>query len=989
MLSKTTLRTMLFLMFITLLVPAGFAQQGTVSGVISDAEDGAGLPGASVLIKGTSTGTTTDIDGKFSLMVEPNTILVVSYISYQTQEITVQPNTTVNVALKSDFETLDEVIVIGYGVQRKEDKTGAVVRVDAKELNGGTVTDPIQALQGKAAGVSITKKGGDPNDGFSVRIRGASGWYASTEPLYVIDGVPGADPTTLAPEDIASYNILKDAASSAIYGSRGANGVIIITTRRGSTENATPGSFVNEVNFSLKGSMDNVLHKVEMLNADDIRSFNAGNPGFIDGGANTNWQDEIYRTGYSSSAHLSFSGGNKTSYYNASLTHAQWDGVMMGTSKERNTFRLNMGHGVLDNRLRFTANWVGMFENNDRENYGGWNKDDIIYQSLQRNPTDPVYNSSGGYYESEREFNYQNPLSVINMIENLRKAQSFLGNFKTDFTVIDGLDLSLNLSMLDKDQKYNYFRPSGVYQGDLGAGEQRWENSGQKLLEFTGVYDKTIKDFHNINFLGGYSWQENTYEGFFAKGRDAQSDYIGSSNLAIFNDVAYGDIGSWKGKSNLIGFFARAQYNFSHKYYAQASVRRDGSSRFGANNKWGWFPTASVGWNIHSEEFMQKTKWLDQLKLRASYGVSGNQEIGDYNSLAAYSVYGTATNPETGQQVITFRQEYNANPDLKWESTSEFNVGIDFSFFKGRLSGSLEIYQKLTTDLLGAYRVEVPPNKAQTTWANSGEIENKGIEVFVQAFPVSSKTFSWKTALNFSHNKNSIKDLGDYFEGADVRQEGYISGRGMVGSEYWVIGMLPGEGLGAFYLPTYVALQDGEFVYESNTGGFTTDLGKAKRSIVGYATPDFEFGWSNNLSFKNNWHLDFSFRAMVGNEVYNATRMFFDDPALLQSLNTVPEALDWYSQGRTSSASLADIYVEDASFLRLDYISLSYDFSFGENHNVFKSLTMFVSSSNLFTITGYSGADPETTISGLSFGIDQYNVYPKTRTFTIGIKGKI
>jgi iron complex outermembrane receptor protein len=991
MTSKKMLKTML-LFFLALMISFhADAQEGTVSGTVVDADDGTGLPGATLLVKGTTTGTTTDIDGKFSLMVEPNTILVVSYVSYKTQEITVQPNTTITISLEPESEVLDEIIVIGYGVQKKEDKTGAVSSIESEELNAGNLVSPMQALQGKVAGVSITKKGGDPNDGFSVRIRGSSGFQASTQPLYVIDGVPGADPNLLAPEDILSYNILKDAASTAIYGSRGANGVIIITTKRGSTESAKPGSMVSNVNFSFRGSMDRVLNKVDLLGADQIRNFYGDQPGYIDGGSSTNWQNEIYRTGYSHSAHLSFSGGNTKSYYNAALTNTSWEGVMKGTSKKQNTFRLNVGHSALDDRLRFSANWIGTFEDNDYENYDGWDKDDIIYQALQRNPTDPVYNTAGGYYQSNREFNYENPIAIINEVENTRNSKRFLGNFKTDFTVIDGLDLSLNLSMIDGRANNQYFRPSGLYATqDLGAGEQRYEHWSQKLLEATATYVKTFNASHNINILGGYSWQENEYDGFFSKGEDAQSDYIGSSNLAIFNDVKYGDIGSWQGKSNLIGFFARAQYNFSQKYYASASIRRDGSSKFGENNKWGWFPTAAIGWNIHSEEFMRNADWLDQLKLRLSYGVSGNQEIGEYRSLVVWQPAGTAINPETGQQVVSFEPAWNANPDLKWEETSEINLGIDFSFIQGRISGTFEIYQKKTSDLLGEYDVPVPPNLAQRTWANSGELENKGVELYIQGFILSNSNWSYKMGLNLAHNKTIINDLGEFFNEEDgVRKEGYISGRGLVGEEYYTIGMMEGEAIGAFYLPTFVALQNGEFVYESNTGGFTTDLTQAKRTIIGYGTPDLEIGWSNFITFRKNWHLDFSFRAMIGNDVYNATEMFFDDPGLLQSLNASPSALDWYDQGRTTAATLADFYVEDASFFRLDYISLSYDVKFGENHNVFKGLTIFAASNNLFTITGYSGIDPETRIDGLSFGIDQYNVYPKTRTFTLGIRGTI
>lgn len=983
-------RFLAMLMLTLLLSTAGYAQQGTLSGRVIDADDGSGLPGASILIKGTTIGTTTDIDGNFSLEVEPNTVLLVSYVSYVKQEITVQPNTTIEIALQSDAETLEEVIVIGYGTQRKEDKTGAVATVQAEELNGGTVTDPIHALQGKAAGVTITKKGGDPNEGFSVRIRGAQTFQASTEPLYVIDGVPGADPTALAPEDIASFNILKDAASAAIYGSRGANGVVIITTNSGAGTAAKGGKFVNQVNFSLMASMDNVLNTVDLLNGDEIRDFNANSPGFIDNGANTNWQDEIYRTGISNSAHLSFSGGNGSSYYNASLTNAKWDGVMKGTSKKRNTFRLNVGHSAFEDRLRLTANWVGMFEENDKENYEGWGKDDIIYQALQRNPTDPVYNESGGYFQTNREFNYENPLAIIDMIQNDREAKSFLGNFRADFTVLEGLDLSLNLSMFDKDQHHKYFRPAGVYATqDVGSGEQKYEKERQELLEFTANYITSIRETHNFEILGGYSWQENTYEGFFARGRDANSDHIGINNLAIFSDVTYGDIGSWKGQSNLIGFFGRAQYNFSHKYYLTGSARYDGSTKFGEDNKWGFFPTVSASWNMHSEGFLENVDWLDQLKLRASWGKAGNQEIGEYNGVFMWEPTGIVINPETGQQVVAYSPKHNPNDDLKWEETIEFNIGIDFAFFNGRISGSLEGYKKNTKDLLGSYAVPSPPNLANTTWANSGQIDNAGVELYLMGFPIASSTFSWKTAVNVAHNKTTVNDLGDYFRNTTIRQEGFISGRGLVGEEYWVIGMIEGDEIGAFYLPTFVALQDGQFVYESENGGYTTQLSKAKRTVVGYAAPDLEFGWSNSLTYKKNWHLDFSFRAMIGNDVYNATEMFFDDPGLLQSLNASPSALEWAEEGRTAAASLADIYVEDASFLRLDYISLAYDFKFGENQKLFKKLRLYVASSNLFTITGYSGADPETKISGLSFGIDQYNVYPKTRTFTIGIKGTI
>jgi len=384
-----------------------------------------------------------------------------------------------------------------------------------------------------------------------------------------------------------------------------------------------------------------------------------------------------------------------------------------------------------------------------------------------------------------------------------------------------------------------------------------------------------------------------------------------------------------------------------------------------------------------NEDFMDNVSWLDLLKLRTSFGVSGNQEIGEYRSQVAWQTSGTATNPETGQQVVTFEPAWNANPDLKWEETSEVNIGLDFAFFNSRISGSLEVYQKNTKDLLGRYSVPVPPNLARTTYANSGELENKGIELFLQAYAIEKTNFKWKTSFNISHNKSKMVDLGNYFEG-DVRKEGYVSGRGLVGDQNYVIGVIEGEEIGSFYLPVYVTIMDGEFIYESTSGGYTNEVSKAERKIVGTASPDVELGWSNSINFFKHWTLDFSFRAMIGNDVYNATQMSFDYPGNLPNLNTVPEALDWYDKGRSTVPSLADFYVEDASFLRLDFISVGYDFNMN-NVKWVKKLRLYVASNNTFTITGYSGVDPETTINGLAYGIDQYNVYPKTRTLTFGL----
>jgi len=982
------------------------AQNLDITGVISEAGTGELLVGATVLQKGTTNGTVCDVMGNYKISVPKGSTLKFSLIGYNTQEIVVEKAGKLDVSMVVQITTLDDIIVIGYSTQKKTDKTGAVSTVKADDLNGGVITNPIQAMQGKAAGVLVTKKGGDPSENFSVRIRGASGFSSNTQPLYVIDGIPGVDPNIVSPDDIESFNILKDAASTAIYGSRGSNGVIIITTKKGKRTgpaaegDKTDGSFTN-IEFNSQFSIEQVSKKLNILSATQMRDFAntlfqkavVTHPNwtvdsvFIDGGASTDWQNEIYRLGVSTTNSLSFSGGNKHNSYLASVTNSNWQGTMKGTGKEQTTARISVTQKALRDHLTLSANIMGAFEKNDYENYGGWNKDDIIYQAISRNPTDPVYNSTGGYYQSSRVYSYENPIAIINEVTNNRNAKKFLGGLKADFEIINGLVASVNIGYIHDDNTTNYFRPANLYSSaDNGYGKKQYNSNTQKLIELTGVYNKTFKKNHNLNALLGYSWQESVYSGFYSQGGDAQSTYAGPDNLAVLNDVKWGDIGSWKGQWNLIGFFGRVQYNFASRYFISASLRRDGSSKFGANNKWGWFPTTAIGWSLDQEKWLKDVKWLNQLKLRASYGISGNQEIGEYRSMVLWEPSGKAINPETGQEVITFKPAWNSNPDLKWESTSEVNVGVDFAFFNSRLSGSLEVYYKITSDLLGEYTVPVPPNLASKTFANSGSMSNKGIELFIQAYPITSSKFTWKTSLTVSSNKTEILDLGEYFNEQDgVRKEGYISGRGMVGEEYYVTGIMVGQEVGSFYLPTYVTMKDGIFIYKSATGGFTDKLSEAERTVVATAAPKVEIGWSNLLSLGKHWSLDFALRAWIGNHMYNATEMFFDNPGNLPSLNALPQAIDWYNQGRVSGPSIADIYVENASFLKLDYISLSYDFNVSKI-SWLKKLSLYVSANNVFTITGYSGVDPETSVNGLSFGIDQYNVYPKTRAYTAGVK---
>lgn len=981
---KMLLKQKFLMLLLGCLIPLGVsAQQVNVTGRVTDSFDGSVLPGVTVVIAETQTGTITSVDGTYSLNANVGDVLQFSFVGFETAQRTVTADATViNVVMQSSVVGLDEIVAIGYGVQRRSDRTGAVTQVRAEDLNKGALTDPIQAIQGKAAGVLITKKGGDPNAGFSVNIRGASGFQSNTQPLYVIDGVPGVDPTTISPQDIETFDMLKDAASTAIYGSRGSNGVILITTKSG---RGTEGT----VNFNASFTVDQVANTLDVLSASEYRAFVEKNDltgSFVDNGADVDWQDELFRTGFSQNYNVNFTGGNEKSNYYASLTHADWQGIMRGTNKERTNALLNFSHNAINDRLTLSGSMSATFEQNDYVSYSGHGKQDVIIQALQRNPTDPVRNEDGSFFHYNRGHDYENPLAVIDAISDTRDAQRFRGNFKADFEFFDGFVGTVNLGYTRNNNENSFFRPNELYvASERGYAQKRYNNHEEKMIEGYFNYTTTINSDHNIQLLGGYSWHEAVYNGFESGGANPTSDYVKYNNFGTLLEVTRNDIGSYKGMWRLIGFFGRAQYNFQNRYYLTGSIRRDGSTKFGKNNEWGVFPTVSGAWAISEEEFMQEFFWLSNLRLRASYGISGNQEIGQYNAQMYYQAGSRVTDPGTGDYVISYTAAKVANPDLQWEQTSEVNVGLDFGFMNNRLSGSFEYYVKKTTELLGEYSVPMPPNPAPRIWANSGELENRGVELSLQYFAIDMPNFTWRTNLSFSHNSQEITNLGEYAPASGVRQEGWVSGRGLVGGSNWTTGIIVGESVGSFYLPQYVGLsENGEMLFRTANGGVTNEISHADRKIVGSALPDAEFGWSNQFTFFNNWSLDMSLRALIGNDVFNATQMLFDYNGNLPNRNVLPEAIKWYEAGRVSGPAVSDLYVEDASFLRLDYVSLGYRFDLN-NVDWIRSLQLSVSGNNLFTLTKYTGLDPETSIDGMAFGIDQYNTYPKTRSVSFGI----
>ncbi|HPR61364.1 MAG TPA: TonB-dependent receptor, partial [Prolixibacteraceae bacterium] len=616
-------------------------------------------------------------------------------------------------------------------------------------------------------------------------------------------------------------------------------------------------------------------------------------------------------------------------------------------------------------------------------------------------PTDPTHNEDGSIayqrLNDNRGFDYINPLGILNDETRMDQRKKMLGNLSLNYEIAKGLNFKIASSYLSSDKEYTYFRPTGIYAGqgnDSGEGQRYYEVSTQKTLEATLNYNTTISEVHNLDAVAGYSWQENDFSKFGLNARNSQSATVGTDNMKSFLDLVYGDASSEANMSRLIGFFGRFAYNYDNRYYIGGSLRADGSSKFGENNKWGIFPTASLGWNVQNESFLSDADWLSQFKIRASYGVSGNQSFGSYFSRSIFDPGDVVTDPISGNPVLVWSTQRNANPNLQWEQTAEYNLGIDYGFFASRISGSLELYSKNTTNMLNEYSVPVPPNKYPKTWANSGSMTNKGVEFYVTAHVVDSKAMSWKTTLGASRNIGKITDLGEFWTENDSKQ-GWISGQGIVGGDNWTMFVDSGQGIGDFFLYEFAGIDDkGDALYlnkvkEKETEPDSVKAGKMltieDRYIAGNATPDVELSWSNNFVFFDNWTLDFSFRGLFGQQVYNHTRAYFSSPIFFPDANIMESATKYMDEGFFGQFTVpSDEFIEDASFVRLDYLALGYNINF-KNNNYIKSLKLSLMGNNLLMFTNYSGADPEMTIDGLGYGVDTFSLYPKSRTVSFGI----
>ncbi|MEE9166679.1 MAG: TonB-dependent receptor [Candidatus Neomarinimicrobiota bacterium] len=982
------IKTFLFSIVVSLFVVGQVsAQNGEVSGRVISGENRAPLIGVNIVIQGTTMGATTDIEGLYVLEDVPSdAILVFSYIGFGTEEVPVGGREVVDLIMTPQALSGEELVVIGYGTQQRRDVTSSISSLKEGSFTQGAGTDLQSLLQARVPGVVITSNNGDIGGEPLIRIRGGTSITAGNSPMIVIDGVPidnssaipggtGEDINDgtrdnplgmLNPDDIASLDILKDASAAAIYGARGGNGVILITTKQGK-----PGGL--SLTYNGYTSSSTVSEKLDLLTAKDYLDY-AGDVGATpeDGGADTDWQDEIFRTAVTKNHSLSFSGGTPLSQYRVSLNYLDQEGVLLNSERQRYSARLNVNHRMLNEKLRLTIGINPTFVERHNTPYaqragffGG-----VFTNVLKMNPTYPVRNSDGTYFEYPTT-TIRNPVALVNEIEDVSEDMRIFLSTTAEYEFVPGLSGKVNLGLDRSSTTRSLYQPRSLpYAAAFGARADIRNNDRQSVLFESTLNYRTDMGTSNMEAWAGYTFQEFENGGFGVTARDFVTDAWLTNNLgggADFNERPF----SFRDVNRLISFLGRVNLSVAGKYLVSAALRREGSSRFGEGNKWGVFPSGSFGWRLSQEPFLDGIDVLSDLKVRVSYGITGNQDIGNNRSLV---LLGPGSNAVIGDQTVTgVSATQLANPDLKWEQTSQINLGIDFGLYRDRVSGSIDIYTKTTEDLLLEFDVPQPA-VVTTRLDNVGKVENKGIEIALNTVNISTEDLFWRTNFNFASNKNEVVSMGPDPDKFIVT--GDVGGAGLSGVQAQIIKV--GEPLGAFFGFKFLGYEDGEEVLSSDGGPL--DDG---RFILGYAQPDFTFGISNMITYKN-IDLGVFIQGVQGIEILNNTRLEYQRPSNVDNnINLFAGSVDDVEAGLDYQAAVAysDRFIEDGSFIRLQNVTIGYTLS----TESFRKLRLYLSADNLFILTDYEGFDPEVnTYTGLALGVD-YTNYPKARTFTLGL----
>lgn len=939
----------------------------TVRGVIRDSY-GNLMPGVSASVKGTVTGTVSDSEGKFTLSNLPdNATLIFSFIGMITQEIPIANQSELNITFKEDVVGLDEVVAIGYGTQTKKQISGSIANITREQFNNGVMNDAADLLKGKVAGLEITQPGGDVTQASTIRLRGTSSLSASNDPLIVVDGVPGLSLDIVAPEDIESVSVLKDASASAIYGSRGANGVIMITTKKGMTSKT-------QIEYSSYVAVETPAHLPKMLNATQYRDYikTAGITNFEDNGGNTDWYDAISRTGISQEHNVSLSGGGDNHNYIASVSYQNREGVILGNNSERFNARFSFSQRAINDKLKITFNGISIMKKWTPIEYAAF----ILAKNVK--PTEPIYNQDGTFWEPY-EYDYGNPVSMLTLNKNDHESNVNLGNAILEFDIVKGLKYTLNASReMEKETSGQYINSttrSGI--ADNALATRNALSSNRNILETNLSYEQTWGK-QNFKLMGGYSYEDRYWDNFGAQNRDFLTNNFLYNNLQAGNNLKPTDVWSGKNMEKLISFYTRAQYDLNEKYFVTATLRRDGSSKFGANNKWGYFPSASAAWRISDENFMESADWINELKLRLGYGASGNQGIDPYKSLSTYGASGKFI--DNGQIISGYQPNQNPNPDLRWETTTQFNVGVDYSLFNDRVYGSVEYYKKNTKDLLYSYPVPVPPYLYSSITANVGSMLNEGVEANLNIAVMKLPEFQWTATFNFATNRNEVLSLSN-----DQFQRDYVTlssdyVRGLDGTRHI---LQAGHPVGTFFGYKFQGFDpNGKWIFKdiSDDGEITQGYGN-DYTYLGSPFPKFTFGIVNTFNYKN-FDLSFFFRGVEGNKILNLSRVTYENIQNVPQGNIYASALNI---PLNDTPVISDYYIEDGSYIRLEYLTFGYTFNTSKLTWLNKCRIYFTGQ-NLLTITKYTGTDPEVPLDGLTPGMEVPGFYPKAKTVTFGLK---
>ena len=980
-------RSILSLLLFVFAVSLTFAQQKTITGKVTSAAEGP-LPGVNILLQGTVQGTMTDANGNYSIVVpSPGAILVFSFISYTTQQITVGGRDKIDVELVPAVSSLGEIVVVGYGTQKKREVTSSITSVKSDEFNKGSVNSPIALIEGKVSGLSISRAGSDPNQPFDIRLRGMSTIGANIGPLVIIDGVIGGDLNNVDPNDIESINVLKDGSAAAIYGTRGSSGVILVTTKKGKK-----GTAVIDYNVYVTAEM--VAKNENVMNAAEWRKLSAEVGLGTDFGSSTDWFKQIEQTGISQVHNLSMSGGTDKTSYRASINYRDVQGIEITTGNTQLNGRINITQKALNDKFTLDLN-LGATEKKSQLGFNNAFRYATIYNpTAPVTSTDPAYAKYDGYFQQVL-FDYFNPVSMLRLNTNEEQDRILNLSLKGTYEILKGLTLDAFYSTQISGNLKGQYLDKNDYWGGMntnGLASRNAENFSNRIFQSTFHYAGDVTSNLNINAVVGYSYQDFTNEGFYAQGGNFLTDDFTFNNLSAALDFknGKGTVTSYKNSEKLIGFIGRVNVNLNNTWFVTASANYEGSSRFGANNKWGLFPAVGGGADISK---LINVSFIDNLKLRVSYGITGNRPQDSYLSLLRLGPQGNFF--YNGSFVPGYSPVSNANADLKWEKKGEFDAGFDFSLYNSKLSGSFDFYTRTTTDLLFLYNVPVPPNLYNQAWLNLGKIKSSGLELALNYNVIKKSNFNYTISLTPSYIlENKLVSLSGKYNGADLnygRQElGDMGSPGQNGTPVAVVE--EGKPLGQILTYVYQGIDaSGKFIFKDVNGDGT--INGSDRTVTGNGLPKFLIGFGNTLSYKN-WDLNVFFRGVFGHDLVNSFRAFYEVPAYITSYNLPKTVNDLRNaDGKLLAATSGTVnskYVENGDFVSLDNLALGYNFNLPKS-SAFSKIRLYVAGNNLFYITKYTGVDPnprytdpETGNTPLITGMDRRDTWFRTRSVTFG-----